>query len=342
MAASLLSVNGKLHSLFDSATVSEKRSQGYKQAELGQPLIVRYLYFFLVHQGQGSKNELMISTFVKAAETKGGAAEAINYFNTDARFDKNNHLRIKDFGAERYGHPLCYYSKSYLGESLYLTTKIMELDKVDATVVKAIQRGIGTVTSMPAFAEFLPYAAGASVGVALFQKLIDLFNRDDAIVAGHDLDLHFALANVRHLQSGRIVCVNDKEESDFLSAGRYELSQDNRLIDMTSGLEYSASSYFVLQIDSKPNSKLESFDYFLGASDLLKRTNRGGDATEIVTNIVNLFQGYSDLHAIRQIEELSIDAGDEDVQKKIRAWHKSMSRDIRTLYLARVKELTGQ
>jgi len=341
MSASLLSVNGKLRSLFDSATISEERAYGYKQVEIAQPLIVRYLYFFLKHKGREAQNELMISTYVKAAETKEGAAEAINYFDTDAKFDKNNHLRIKDFGAERYGHPLCYYTKSYVGESLYLTTKIMELDKVDTKVVNAIQKGIGTITSMPAFAAFLPYAAGASVGVSLFQKLIDLFNQDDAIVAGHDLDLHFALENVRHLQSGRIVCINKKEESDFLSGGKYELSQDNRLIDMGTGNEYTDSSYFVIQVDSKPNKKLESFDYYFGASDLLKQTNRGGDPAEIVTTIVNLFKGYKDLAAIKEIEDLSIDAHDEEVKKKIRAYHKSMSRDIRSLYLERVRELTG-
>jgi hypothetical protein len=341
MSASLLSVNGKLRSLYDSASVNEDRAYGYKQVEIAQPLVVRYLYFFLKHKGQETQNELMISTFVKATETKEGAAEAINYFEKEAKFDKNDQLRIKDFGAERYGHPLCYYTKSYLGESLYLTTKIMELDKVDSKVVNAIQRGIGKVSSMPAFAAFLPYAAGASVGVSLFQKLIDLFNEDDAIVAGHDLDLHFDLENVRHLQSGRIVCINEKEESDFLSGGKYELSQDNRLIDMTTGNEYNKSSYFVIQIDSKPNKKLETFDYFFGASDLLKQTNRGGDPAEIVTTIVNLFRGYQDLVAIREIEDLSIDADDENIKKKIRAWHKSMSRDIRSLYLARVKELTG-
>ena len=71
---------------------------------------------------------IMLSTFVKTAEEKQGAAEAINYYNPETIF-QNGQFRLTDFGAQHYGHELCYYTKSYLGESLRFTTKIMELDK---------------------------------------------------------------------------------------------------------------------------------------------------------------------------------------------------------------------
>ncbi len=339
MPASVLSVNGKLRSLYDSATVTKPRSSGYTELDIGKPLIVQYLYFFLRHKSPEKKNELMISTFIKTAETKEAAAEAINYFDNTAKFDKNKELRICDFGAQRYGHRLCYYTKSYLGETLYVTTKIMEIDKTNKKLIQAIQKGIGTVASLPVFAEFLPYAAGASVGVSLFGNIVDLFNKDDAIVQGHDLDLHFNLENVRRLQSGRIVCVPDKQE-DYLLGGKYQLTQDNKLMEVNSKKEYTDSPYFVIQVDAKHNKKLELFDYFLGAADLLKLTNRGGDPTELVHTVVDILKGYNDVQAVREIEELSLDAYDEEVMKRIKALHKSMSNDARSLYKDRIKELT--
>ena len=340
MGASLLSIHGELRSLFDRATLEEERSQGYKKIEIGKPIIIRYLYFFLQHKRPERKNELMISTFVKATETKSAAAEAINFFDKEAIFDANKNLRITDFGADCYGHPLCYYSKSFLGESLYLTTKIMELDKVDPKVVSAIQKGVGTAASLPMFAEFLPYLSGASVGVSLFQKLMDLFNRDDVIVKGHDLDLHFNFANVRHLQSGRIVCIPDKEEEHFLKDRKYKLLPNNKLVEENSKNEYTETPYFVIQVDSKTNKKLENFDYYAGAADLLSQTNSGENPTEIVSTVVELFSGYNDIAAMRQIEDLSLDSDDEEVKKKMKALYKSMSNETRGLYKDRVKELT--
>ena len=341
MGASILSVNGELGSLFDRATLEGKRSQGYKKIEIGKPIIVRYLYFFLKHKKPEKKNELMISTFVKAAETKSAAAEAINFFDKETVFDANKSLRITDFGAECYGHPLCYYSKSFLGESLYLTTKIMELDKVDDKVVSAIQKGVGKVASLPMFAEFLPYLAGASAGLSLFRKLLDLFNQDDVIIKGHDLDLHFNLENVRYLQSGRIICIPDKEEGYFLKNAKYKLLPNNKLVEKTSGKEYTETSYFVIQVDSKANKKLENFDHYAGAADLLSQTNRGGNPTEIVSTVVELFRGANDIAVIREIEDLSLDSGEEEVKKKIMALYKSMSNETRGLYKDRVKEITG-
>jgi len=99
------------------------------------------------------KNELMISTFIKSQETKEAAAEAINYFNREVKFNSKDEFQIEAFGGEHYGHALAYYTKSYLGESIYMTTKIMELDKIDDEVVKAIHKGIGTVSALPVFAD---------------------------------------------------------------------------------------------------------------------------------------------------------------------------------------------
>ncbi len=51
--ASLLSVNGKLRSLYYQAGVEEDRASGYKVIDIGEPLVMRYLYFFLNFKSKG-------------------------------------------------------------------------------------------------------------------------------------------------------------------------------------------------------------------------------------------------------------------------------------------------
>ncbi len=303
--------------------------------------MIRYLYFSLAHKTAERRNEVMISTFLKTTESKEVAAETVNFLDNKAAFGPDGRFRIEDFGAARYGHPLCFYTRSYMGESIYLTTRIMELDKVDPQVMKAVQGGIRTVASLPFFAEFLPYAAGAAVGVSLFQKLLDLFNKDDSIVEGHHLDLHFGLRNVRCLQSGRLVCVPGKEEPEILEQGEYTLSVDNRLVDVNKGKEYDEGSYFVIQVDARPCRRYEDFDYLAGAAELLRMTNRSAEPVEYVPALVEVFKGYNDIMAIHEIEDLALDMDDEHAREKVKAMFRSMSPAARRLYKDRVIALLG-
>lgn len=342
MPASILSVNGKLMSLYDSASVEEPRSAGYNTVEIGKPLIIQFLYFYLKHPHPEKKNEIMVSTFVKTKETKEASAEAVNYFDNTLEFNrKTKDLRICDFGAQRYGHRLIYYTKSYLGESVSMTAKIMELDKTNKKLIESIKNGLGAVASLPIFAEFLPYTAGASIGVSIFTKIFDLFNKDDALIKGHDIDLQFNLPNVRRLQSGRIVCIPDKEEEFFIGGG-FELSQDNQLIKSDTNEEYTGSSYFVIQIDSKENKPLENFDYLVGAAALLSLTNRPGNPTEIVETFVDIYKGYNDIKTIQDIEELSFEVDSDETKKKMTALYKSMTNVGKALYKDRMKAITEQ
>ena len=343
MSANVLSVNGTLKSLFDHATVTEPRASGYKEIQIGKPLVVRYLRVF-VKWGDKNKNdqELMISTHVKAAEEKQGAAEAINYFNPEAEF-QDGRFSLVDFGAQWYGHELCYYTKSYLGESLRFTTRVMELDSLDKRAVNAIKAGVANVAGLPSFASFLPYAAMATAGANVAQKLVELFDKDDVVLRGHDLDLHFNKANSRLLQSGRVVCVADPQggtvtEADII--GQYELLADNRLVDVSSKVEYSNSVYYVLQINQEKNTLYNDFDHFQDAAELLARTNRGGDAREFVDTFVNMAQAFTDVDAIRQIEDMALDVDDdEEVRARLAALAKHMSPDMKKLYHGRLKEI---
>lgn len=333
-----ISVNGRLRSVYDQFSSSEERSDGYTQVQIGKPLLIRYLNFFLKFATDEKKNELMISTFVKTKETKEASAEAINYFNPKADFE-NNELTISTFGAELYGHPLIYYTKSYLGESIYLTSKVMELDKISDKTRNTIKNGLTTLSSLPSFAEFLPYIAGINVGVSLFSNIINFFNKDDPIIEGFNLDLIFNLNNVCRLQSGRFVCVQSLTNSELTTNDKFSLRKDNKLIHNDTGQEYKDSSYFVVQVDSKNNRRYENFDYFLGAADMLKQTNRGSNQVENINSIVELLKSYNDIKAIHEIEKLSIDSTNEEVKKFIKAYYNSMSNELQPIYKDKVKEL---
>lgn len=335
---SLLSVNGNLQSLYQRVEVETERSTGYKALDIGEPLVVRYLYFFIRHKTRETENELMISTFVKTAEEKQGAAEAINCYRPETVF-KDGMFRLPDIGAQHYGHELCYYTKSYLGESLRLTTKIMELDKVDKNIVEAIKGGFSAISGIPVFVEFVPVFALINVGVPILANFVNLVNDDDVIESGHDLDLHFNRPNAKRLQSGRIVCIPEKDESDILN--EYKLGPNNQLVT-EDGSEYTESTYYVLQVDNEKNRLYENFDHFQHAAELLGKTNRGGNMVEVVNSIVDIAKGYSDMDAIRQIEELALDMDDKDSQKKVKALYKGMSPDIQGIYKSRVEEMLAQ
>lgn len=333
-----ISVNGKLMSVYDQFSSSEERCDGYTQIQIGKPLLIRYLNFFLNFNTQEKKNRLMISTFIKTKETKEASAEAINYFNPKVNFE-NNELTISTLGAEFYGHFLIYYTKSYLGESIYLTNKVMELDKINVKTRNAIKNGLSTLSSLPSFAEFLPYISGINIGISLFSNIINFFNKDDPIIEGFNLDLIFNLNNVCRLQSGRFVCVQSLSSAELTSNDKYSLSKDNKLIHNDTKQEYKNSSYFVIQVDSKNNRRYENFDYFLGAADLLKQTNRRNNQVENINSVVEILKSYNDIKAIHEIEKLSIDSKNEEIKKYIRAYYNSMSNEIQPIYKDKVREL---
>ena len=339
-AVTLFSVNGTLRDLYEAAPAAEEpRAHGYAPVAIGKPLLVRYLHFHLRHPGGEGDHELLISTFLKADENKSAAAEAINYFDDQARFH-GGALTIRDFGGERYGHPLVYYSKSYRGESLYLTTRIMELDRVDGATRKALRGSLTTLAGLPMFAQYLPLLAAGGAAAGVVARLVNLFNRDDAIIDGHDLDLHFDRMHARRLQSGRILCLPRSPAPKAEVIARYRLRADNVLVaqdDETAA--FDAASYVVLQVDARRNRALEDFDHFVGAADLLARTNRGGGPADVLNEVVDVARKAADVDALLDIEKLALDAGDERVRQEIRAIYKSLSPEIQALYGRRTREI---
>jgi len=337
----LLSVGGKLQSLYLPAQVSEDnpRAAEYKDIEIGKPLVVRYLHHFLNFPDAKDYDDeqVMISSFVKTIEEKKPAAEAITYYNPTTQFS-NGQLSIKHFGADTFGHELIYYSKSYTGQPVRLTTKVMELDNYD-DVFGAIKDGTDSLGGLPFFMEYVPYMAAAKTSVNFISKLWKLFDKDDPIIPRLALNLYFNQPNHPKLQSGRVVCIHSttQKAEEFIDKG-YKLTVDNVLQDKD-GNDYTSSSYFVVQVNAEKRDEYEDFEYHQNAAELLAMTNRGGDMSDFISTAVTGFESYADLATIEEMEAMQDDLGDEETLAKFKALFKGMSSDVKSLYRNKYKDI---
>ncbi|BEU02974.1 hypothetical protein OAG1_17740 [Agarivorans sp. OAG1] len=339
----LLSVNGKLKSPYKSVPVSEggetERASDYKNIEIGKPLVVRYLRHFLYYPDGKNKNneQIMISSFVKTIEEKKPAAEAITYYNPATSFN-DDRLVIESFGADTFGHELIYYTKSYTGQPVRLTTKVMELDNYD-DVFDAIKSGTDSLGGLPFFMEYVPYMAAAKSTANFISKLWKLFDKDDPIIPRLALNLFYNRPNHPRLQSGRIICIDSssKKAQAFIDEG-YNLSIDNILKDKD-GNAYESSSYFVVQVNSEKHDEYENFEYYQNAAELLAMTNRSKDMSDFINTAVAGFESYADLATIEQMESMQDDLEDEEVLAKFKALFKGMSSDVKSLYRNKYKDI---
>ena len=338
---SLLSVNGQLRSMYYEPGEDEERSQGYTPVEIGKPLVVRYLYFFLKLDDAGTRDqEIMVSTYVKTIDEKKPAAEAINFYDPKTRF-VDDKTEIQNFGADTYGHELIYYTKSFIGEPIKLTTKIMELDN-SADEIKQLTEGIDQIGGLPFFAEYLPYAAIAKSSMGFLEKIFNLLNKDDPIIPRLRLDMFYSRLNSPKLQSGRIVCIQGKSEEDMLNPDKgYKLDKKNRLVDKDDNL-YKETPYFVLQVNSESQTTYEDFEYFQNAAELLTLTNREGGLKDFVETTVDGFRSYSDIFTISNMEDLQDDLDDEDTKARFKAMFKGLSSDVKSLYRQKYKDILNE
>ncbi len=358
--ASLLSINGELATLYNVPGGDTRRSTGYVQVDLGRPIVVRYLRRVIRIDPRQSRDrdKLLVSTWVKTREEKAPVAEAVTYYNDNAQslFDDNGIADLEDFGGRTYGHELCYYAKSYRGESIRLTSSVQELDRSNfGNLAKALgQVAAGGATRFPALIPLLPYI---TAGVSFAKLLTDVFNfmnRDD-VISTQDLDLHFDRPHARRIQSGRIVCIPDSEHDEDFFLQRtdglplYRLGDDNRLLerrgtgDAVEWRPYTAESYFVLQIDARPHTLYENFDHYKGAAEILAATNRSeGPGADVVALTAGLMSNAADIAAIRRIESLSINAADETVAKKIIAEYAALSSDVQLIFRERLNQILNR
>lgn len=332
--STLIYHNERLHSLYEAP---ESKSGS---VALGRPLTVRYLYFALRHEAR-RRQQLMVSTFVKTEEQKPSAVEAVNYFNPSARFGKDGTFRLADFGGQHYGHPLCYYTRSYIGETVRLTTKVMELDKLDRKAMDAVRSGLATIASLPVFTEFLAYSALVYTGFRAAEKLIEFLNRDDAIIESHNLDLAFDQENSRRLQPGRVVCIPGADAVEFIESESWQLAPDNRLREASTGREYDRGSYFVLEIDTREHPTYEKFEYHQATAELLRRTNRGDDPADLVDFGVEVARGYQDYQILNELESFLLLPREDAPRDRAAALFRLLTPRLQQLYEPRLRLLLG-
>lgn len=329
--ANLIARNEKLCSLFEPPAADV--------VAIGRPLAIHYLYFSLRHDR--GRQRLMISTFTKAEEQKRAAAEAVNFYNPRARFDEQGVFRLLDFGAQYYGHPLCYYTRSYLGETIRLTTKVMELDKLDRRAMRALRAGLAQAAILPVFTEYLAYLSFIDAGFRVAEKLINFFNRDDAIIESHNLDLHFRRTNARQLQAGRVVCIPGAEDGEFAESEAWHLAPNNRLIESATGREYERGSYFVLDVKPREHPAYDKFEYFQQVAELLELTNRSADPREVLDIGVEMAKSYQDYRLIGQLEDCLIVPPRERDTEKVTAMFRLLTPRSQRLYEGRLRAALG-
>lgn len=309
--------------------------------KLGDPVVIRYLYFFLRHKDRG-RQQLMISTFVKTEETKIAAAEAINFYHPRARFDADRCFRLADFGAEQYGHPLCYYTRSYLGETIRLTTKAMELDRADRRVTRALKDGFAAAATVPPFVEHLTWFSLLGAGVEVAERVIDFLNRDDALIESHSLDLHFGTTWGRQLRTGRYLCLPDGDAAEFSESSAWIVGGDNTLRETATGREYTRGSYFVLEIVSQENPAYDKFDAYQNVAELLAMVNRGDRPTEFLEFGAELMRSHRDYRWLDEIETLALQQPPSpDARNRILALYRMLTPRARRLFEPRLKALLG-
>ncbi len=340
MPSIVISVNGELRSAFAPVPDGDAHASPYAAVALGQPVVVEYRRISLKNSGKPQRR-LMVSTYFKAQEEKNSSAEAVSYFSPSAVFSNDGRFELVDFGGKDYGHPLCYYTRAFAGETLRLTVYPSELHKVDNNVVKALNASVGVIGGLPMFAQFLPYLTLAKAGVNVFAALVNIFHHDD-VYASISCDLHFAQPDARILQSGRFACVPDIDENNVVTddtlLGHYRLTPESMLVTKTDGKEF-AGSYFVIAVDAVERKPYEKFDYYQGAAALLEMTNRGGNLADILNQVSSYGASYNDMETVKRLESLRPKAADPATQKEASALFQSLSSDMKLIYQDRFNKV---
>lgn len=333
MPSIVISVNGELRDAFTAVASADAHASPYAKVALGQPLVVEYRRLSLQNPG-GTKRKLMVSTFVKTEEGKNAAAEAVTYYSPSAGFSNDGRFELIDFGGRDYGHPLCYYTRAFAGETLRLTVYPSELHKLDNNTVKALNASVSAIGGLPMFTQFLPYLTLAKAGLNIFAALLNFFHHDD-VYSSISCDLHFDQADARILQSGRFVCVPDIDQdhpvTDAMLIGHYRLTADSLLTSSADGTEFPGS-YFVVSVNAMEHKAYDKFDYFQGAAQLLEMTNRGGDLGSILSQVTSYGTSFSDMETVKRIESLRPTASDPAIQTQANALFQSLSSDMKLIY----------
>ena len=212
---------------------------------------------------------------------------------------------------------------------------------MDGATRRALRGSLTTLGGLPMFAQYLPLVAAGGAAAGVLARLVNLFDRDDAIIDGHNVDLHFD-RDARAAAAERAHPLPAAEPGPE-GGGRRPLpaapGQRAGGARDDEAAAYTGASYFVLQVDARRNRALEDFDHFVGAADLLAKTNRRGAAADVLNEVVDVARKAADVDGLLDIEKLALDAADARARQEIRAIYKSLSPEIQALYSRRTQEI---
>lgn len=282
------------------------------KAEEGKPLYIRYSNFHLnLKDVSDRKTKVLITTQAEADEKITKAPPFVTRWDDEAGANIPVY-NFRDWGAARAGHPMIFYSKAYLGETVRFTTYVWEIDKADEELFSAIGNLLDTGSSLPVFLDLVPTLGAAKLALNLLKGVINWIDKDDPVIRGKDIDL----GSTRLLRPGRYVVSIGIGEQDLIANHKL----DGLQLKTKAGADVT-SSYFTFDVLSQAQPKLEKFDQFAGAAEVLARTNRGasGGAKEGVELAAEALGAYSDF---KILDDIDINKRDK---KRLEALRKRLS-----------------
>lgn len=328
---------------------------GYNELKIGEPIIIQYLRFHIFNERLKHKkmhlnmdvkdlfrdkmNEVIITTHIKSEPQKVAAPEMVNYFN-DKVITDNGRLNISDFGANKYGHELCYYDEHYKGQNIRLTVSAFELDKINSKDVEIVQNTLSSFSDLPYISQFkLPDGLIGNV-LSLVSNTYNLINKDDMLIEPHDFDLFFEKTNRQKLRSGRYLLIQDnKNDEPTVTITNLEdcsLDNENRLIK--DGEEVTGITYVVLQVNSDKVPKYKKFNLYQSASEFLSLMNTGIDKEVYLDNLTKMVFDYNDIDMMMKSEKLikkhqiNYPAMPDEENDLLKAYINSMSDEMKEKY----------
>eukprot|EP01094_Clydonella_sp_ATCC50884_P017145 TRINITY_DN2929_c0_g1_i2.p1 TRINITY_DN2929_c0_g1~~TRINITY_DN2929_c0_g1_i2.p1 ORF type:complete len:371 (+),score=142.92 TRINITY_DN2929_c0_g1_i2:289-1401(+) len=243
------------------------------------------------------KSKVMVVATVKNEVTKDPAVDSVVLFDDKARpldCDKRHNsskkiYSVSDFPADKYGHPVCFYTPGYNGAEITLTTTVKEID--DNSVVtgiarnsRALMHGISQDPMLGTYGVF--FALGGSLLTAGAAAL-EILRSNVEFDRSHTVGFSTRRAGSPFYAGLYVFFPSDRSRPSDLVAelgSSYRIQgPKHQLIHTATGLEYNRS-YYVMEVSTQPDPTLVDFDFAASAAGMLKMF-QGPDKEEAVREL---------------------------------------------------------
>lgn len=303
--------------LIDNKGVLEAPNQSITNSNLapvriGSPLAISLLTFHpgAIKSDWGGKAEIMISSQVRSGPSQNPAPELINMMLRKYNF--RTAPPIQDYGADVYGDPMLFYTKSYLGQRIGLTLHGTEMDRIGSKNWGKITSAMQQIGKLALFAPATPYLASAGLAVNVIKALSNLFNRNDKLLVKRK-DFYFDEINKTKLQPGRYLFWKDGTNINArLMKNNFKLTTDgdpdglepNVVIQQSDRKPLRSVPYFVLQIDGKKRKEYDDFEIGAGSAALLEEYGTKDKGTLILQSIQTLAAQVNDAKQLSELNDM--------------------------------------